>query len=165
MTLKYDHLIGLDFDIEKRNCYTLLRDFYHDNFDIELTDYPCPTDWWDKNLNLYWQLAPEEGFSPLHAPHRLWLGGDIVLMAINATVGNHLAVVLDNGEILHHLVGQRSCVTSYGGMFRNATVAVYRHKDVTRTPSELTIDFKSVLPPHIVRRLEELGRLPPPTQI
>jgi hypothetical protein len=159
MNLKYDHLEGLPFNIEDRNCYTLLRDFYRDNFEIELTDYPCPTDWWEHDLNLYWRLAPEEGFYPVHEPHREWRGGDVVLMAINSSSGNHVAIVLDNGDIFHHLVGQRSLVTSYGGLFRNTTVGVYRHKDVaSRKPPELLVDVRSVLPPHVLRRLEELER-------
>lgn len=159
MTLKYDHLIGLEFDIERRNCYSLVRDFYRDNFEIELTDYPCPTDWWERGLDLYWRLAPEEGFYPINEPHRNWRGGDVIVMAINSSSGNHVAVVLDNGRLLHHLVGQLSTETNYGGLFRNTTVAVYRHREVAnRVRPEHLVDIRSVLPPHVKRRLEELER-------
>lgn len=155
--MKYEHLEGLEFNIEKRNCYTLVRDLYRDNYDIELPDYPCPTDWWDKGLDLYVRLAPENGFYPIHEHPRDWREGDVIVMAIQSSSGNHVAVVLDNGNILHHLVGQRSRVTSYGGLFRNTTVAVYRHREVAkRTPEKHTVDIRELLPPHVSRRLEEL---------
>jgi hypothetical protein len=159
MTLKHAHLEGLDFDLQSRNCYHLLCDFYRDNFDIDLPDFACPNDFCERDMDLYWRLAPEVGFVPIDEPQRNWRGGDVILMAINATNGNHVAIVLDNGEILHHLIGQRSRTTPYGGMFRNTTVGVYRHKDVDYRPAETTVDARSVLPPHVLRRLEEIERI------
>lgn len=153
--LKYAHLLGLDFDIEKQNCYSIIRQFYYDNYGIELSDYACPTNWWNSDLDLYMKLAPEEGFSPVNDHPRDWRPGDLIFMAIRSSTGNHAAVLLDNGNILHHLVGQRSCETAYGGMFRNTTVGVFRHKDVPvlKTPAP-SVDVKDLLPPHVRRRLE-----------
>ena len=157
MTLKYDHLLGLEFNQENRNCYTLLRDFYRDNFGIELPDIACPTNWWNHGLDLYGQLAVRNGFSVVNENPRDWLPGDVIVMAIGSSTGSHIAVVLDNGNILHHLVGQRSTVTSYGGLFRNTTVAVYRHRDVPKESAVEGIDFKDLdLPPHVRRRLEAI---------
>lgn len=164
MPLKYDHLEGLEFDMEKQNCFTIIRQFYKDNFDIELSDYACPTNWWNGELDLYMRLAPAEGFTAIHTPPREWKGGDIIIMAIGSSTGNHSAVVLDNGNILHHLVGQRSAVTPYGGMFRNTTVATFRHKDLwDRQPEEVLVDIKGYLPPHVLRRLEQLEAAREPT--
>jgi cell wall-associated NlpC family hydrolase len=143
----------------KQNCYTILRQFYMDNYGIELTDYACPTNWWAADLDLYGKLSGVEGFSPIHLNSRDWLPGDVIIMAIQSVTGNHAAIVLENGEILHHLVGQRSCVTAYGGMFRNATVAVYRHKDVPQQRQTVNLlDFREALPPHVRRRFEQLQR-------
>lgn len=154
--LKYKHLLGLDFDIEKQNCYTIIRQFYLDNYGIELSDYACPTNWWNADLDLYTKLAPSEGFSPINDHPRDWQAGDLIFMAINSSSGNHAAIVLDTGDILHHLVGQRSVVTSYGGLFRNTTVGVYRHKDVAKLqPAETLVDIRDLLPPHVRRRFED----------
>lgn len=154
--LKYNHLLGLDFDMDKQNCYQLFRRFYKDNYDIELTDYACPTNWWNADLDLFSRLTTEEGFYPINDHPRDWRPGDLVVMAIGSSTGNHCAVVLDTGDILHHLVGQRSCVTSYGGLFRNTTVGVYRHKDIPlQQAEEQLVDFKDLLPPHVRRRFEE----------
>jgi cell wall-associated NlpC family hydrolase len=157
MALKIDHLEGLEFNIETRNCYHLVRDVYRDNFGIELPDFPCPTDWYEKGLDLYARLAPDVGFDIIHDHPRDWRAGDIILMAIGTSTGSHVALVLDNGNIFHHLVGQRSRVTSYGGLFRNTTVGVYRHRDVAKMkPAEHLVDIREFLPPHVLRRLEKL---------
>lgn len=153
--LRYEQLLGLEFDIERRNCFHLVRDFYGENFGIEFADYACPTDWWDRGMDLYSRLAHAEGFQIVHDHPRDWRPGDVIAMAIRARVANHIAVLLPGGNILHHLVGQRSCVTPYGGMFRNTTVAIYRHPRAV-VPAEPTVNFREVLPPHVQRRLEEL---------
>lgn len=159
MTLKYDHLVGLTFNMSDQNCYTILRSFYRDNFGIDLTDYACPSDWTSKDFNLYSTLAETEGFYIVHEHPRDWRAGDVILMAIESSTGNHVAVLLDNGQILHHLYGQRSSVTPYGGMFRNNTVGVYRHRDVpAKTAPETLLDIRAVLPPHVLRRLEEIEK-------
>jgi len=158
MTLKYDHLEGMEFDIGTQNCYTILRSFYKDNYDIELTDYAGPTDWWSGGLELYQRLASSEGFNPVHCHPQDWKPGDVFLMALGgSSTGNHIGILLDNGKILHHLYGQRSLVTSYGGAFRNATVGVYRHEQLKdRETEEKLLDIRDVLPLHVKRRIEEL---------
>lgn len=153
--MNYQHLIGLKFDIEKRNCYQLLRDFYRDIYGIELSDYSCPTDWWRTEIDLFGMLAADEGFSIVTAPPVEWKPGDVILMAIDSTHGNHCAVLVEGGKILHHLVGQMSAVTSYGGLFRNHTVGVYRHKQVPQDQPLPTVDLSEILPPHVRRRVAQ----------
>jgi cell wall-associated NlpC family hydrolase len=154
-SFKIDHLLGKEFDMEKQNCFTTFRDFFHDNFEIDIPDYACPTDWWGNGLDLYRTLASSEGFLPISRNPREFEPGDAIVMAIESTVGNHLGVILDNGKMLHHLVGQRSAVTNYGGMFRNTTVGVYRHEGVKGKIPESTVDIRTLLPPHVRRRLED----------
>lgn len=158
--MQYQHLIGLAWDPETEHCFTLLRRFYQDVYGITLTDYANPTEWWrDGQMDLYAQLAEGEGFEIVHAHPRDWLPGDVIIMAINAPVGNHCAVLLDNGKILHHLVGQLSTETDYGGLFRNTTVGVYRHRDVPKQkPPETLVDVREYLSPAVRRRVEELQR-------
>lgn len=157
--VKFEHLLGREFNIETANCYTILRDFYRDNWGVELPDVPCPTEWWNSDLNLYAELAPKIGFEVIHEHPRDWRPGDVILMAIGSSTGNHIAIVLDGGSILHHLHGQRSVVTSYGGTFRNTTVGVYRHRDVPKTSTVHNVDLKALnLPPHVRHRLEDFER-------
>jgi len=152
--MKYDHLIGIQFDIEKSNCYQLLRKFYRDNYSIELSDYACPTSWWEHEMDLFAALADDEGFEIITSHPNHWKPGDVIIMAINSSRGNHCAVLLDNGKILHHLYGCLSTVTPYGGTFRNTTVGVYRHKLVPKELAESTVDIRELLPLHVRRRIE-----------
>lgn len=40
--MKYQRLLGRPFEHGSRDCYGLVRDFYLDVFDIELTNYAHP---------------------------------------------------------------------------------------------------------------------------
>jgi cell wall-associated NlpC family hydrolase len=156
-------LLGLHFDWERQNCYTLVREFYALNTSLGMADYPCPTLWWQRGLDLYRTIAPQEGFEPIHCHPKDWRVGDVIMMSIDSTVPNHIGVLLPDGRMLHHLVGQLSGITMYGGLFRNTTVAVYRNKvDLFAHVQETNIDFVSLLPPHVRRRVENLKALNSP---
>lgn len=149
-----DQLCGLEFNMDNRNCYTLLRDFYKLNYEIELSDYACPTDWWENGLNIYRDLAHQEGFKIVDDPPYMWRPGDVIMMALGASVVNHVGIIVPGGKMLHHLRGTRSCVTPYGSMFRNNTMGVYRHPSVPEF-QHTNVDLKDVLPPNIARLMEK----------
>lgn len=156
MTFVIDPLCGKSFDQARQNCYTLVRDFYRLNFAIELADYACPTDWWHAGLDIFRDLAWSEGMRLVDEPPHAWRAGDVIVMAIGAAVGNHLAVLLPGNRIIHHMAGQLSGVTQYGGLFRNNTVAVYRHPGVSLPAPSGTLSLAEVLRPHARRKLENL---------
>jgi cell wall-associated NlpC family hydrolase len=163
--IKFEHLTAREFDEQSQNCFHLLRELYMDNWGIELSDIPCPVDYYEQRMNLYAPIAESEGFFPLHCHPREYLPGDVFLMAIGSPYGNHVAVLLDDGQIVHHLYGQLSTVTPYGGMFRNTTIGVYRHKDVpiNNDPTD-QVDFRELLSPVWQERLakmEEASLSPP----
>lgn len=147
-----EDLCGIEFDMEKRNCYTLVRDFYQLNFDIVLEDYACPTDWWENGLDIYRDLAHTEGFRPLDEPPHMWRPGDVILMALGSNVANHIGVIIPGGRMLHHLRGQRSTHTRYGGMFRDRTLGVYRHPEVPEF-NKTDVELKDVLPKRLAQKL------------
>jgi cell wall-associated NlpC family hydrolase len=51
-------------------------------------------------------------------------------MQIHASVPNHGAVLLEDGKILHHVIGRLSCRDIYGDYWRRVTVHVIRHKEL-----------------------------------
>jgi hypothetical protein len=153
--LKYDHLLGRPFKHGSKDCYGLIRDFYLDNFGIPLRNYARPDDHWDNGLNLYMELFHAEGFRPLDCLPMFWRPGDALLMAIRSSVANHAAVIVEDGLILHHLYGGLSRAEPYRGFFRDTTVAVLRHKDVTYEPEEKTLDLLESLPDALRRKLAD----------
>lgn len=155
--IKYEHLCGKEFSWDNQYCYTMLRDLYRDNWGIELSDIACPEDYATARMDLCSNLAEGEGFYVLHCHPRDYRPGDVFLMAIQSPYGNHIGILLDDGRMLHHLPGQISGVTTYGGIYRNNTVAVYRHRDVPADVVEVEkVEFLTLLPPSVRKKVEEM---------
>lgn len=157
MSLKYDHLVGLEFTYGTQDCYGLVRQFFNDNFDIPLTDYARPNDFWDHGLDLYNDNFYTEGFRVLDCHPAEWQPGDCFLMAIKSRIANHAAVLLPQGKILHHFYGRLSTVEDYRGLWRNTTTHVLRHKDVVLPSEEETLNLTELLPDAVRQRLAGLS--------
>jgi cell wall-associated NlpC family hydrolase len=147
--LKYDHLIGLEFDHGTRDCYEMLRNIFKYNLDIDLSPYARPDDWWIQGMNLYQENFHKEGFSvvdilPDMSNLRIL---DVPLIALPdarspaKTVTNHCAIYVGNGKIIHHRPGKTSQEIRYAGLYKNCTTCVVRHKDV---PDLAPRDFKTL---------------------
>lgn len=152
--LKYDHLLGLKFEFGFQDCYSLIRSFYADNFGIILPNYARPTDFWERGMEMYKDRYLKNGFRLLDVHPSEYQPGDVFLMSINSPVANHAGVMVENGRLLHHIFGQLSNVTPYKGTWRNNTVGVFRHKDVTRTVDTTTASLLEHLPLNVRRRIE-----------
>jgi cell wall-associated NlpC family hydrolase len=138
VTLRYEHLQGIPYSLE-RDCYELGRDFFRDNFGIELTPYARPQDWSSDNHDLIRQLHEREGFQMLTdwkiADIR---PADVFCLAIGQGNPNHFAIYLGDNKLLHHLRGRFSSVEVYRDVYRNSTSFILRHPDVP--------DLRPVLP-------------------
>lgn len=155
--LEYQHLLGRPFSWTKDHCWKMIRDFYWDNFQIKLRDYACPHEWWTRGMDLYGQLYHREGFRVLDCHPREYRPGDVIMMAYQSPVANHLGVLLDNGKMLHHMVGSLSSEDPYsgGGFWKSLTVGVLRHKDVDYQPTVEKLDLWSVLNPDVRTDLDQ----------
>lgn len=103
------------------DCYSLIRDFYYNEYKIKLGDYPRDEDWFDPNypekLNLYADYFSNESFKEINGePQR----GDVILMKMyvgkmmhpeNLPI-NHGAIYLGDDKLLHHLTGRLSSIDS-----------------------------------------------------
>jgi proteasome lid subunit RPN8/RPN11 len=118
-------LVGRPFSHGVLDCYTLVRDFYARELGIMLPDFQREDGWWDRGGDLYMQHFREAGCAPITGPMQR---GDIILMAIRSRVANHAAVYLGDGLVLHHLYGRLSSRDVYGGMWKEKTMLVVRHK-------------------------------------
>ncbi len=120
-----------------------------------MTNYARPENWWDHGEDLYAENFRKEGFEIFNGHPSEWRPGDGILMAIKSKVANHAAVFVDEGLILHHLYGQLSRVDHYRGLFRNTTVAILRHKNVTYQPPSLTSNLIEMLPAHVRQKIAQ----------
>lgn len=155
MSLKYQHLLGKSFDYAHTNCYTTLQSFYADNFGLQFPNYACPNEFWRYGLDLYITRAQRMGFKPLDCHPSDYQYGDVFIMAIRSSIGNHCGILVENGNLLHHLYGQLSEVTPYRGVYRNCTIGVFRHKDVRLEKTQDTKQIADLVPPNTRRKIDE----------
>lgn len=151
----YDGLLNRKFVHGKTDCYSLARDFYKQNFDLELTDYARPDLWWNNGMNLYMDHFYEEGFRTVDVPPRDWKPADALLIAVRSNVANHVAIVVEDGKILHHLWGRLSCIEPIRPYIRNSLLAVVRHKDIDIKIPQQEVDLMSLVPEHIRKRMKD----------
>lgn len=116
---------GTDWD-----CYGLVRDYYKEVLNMELSRYDHDRFWWEdpNDTSFYEEKYEDEGFYKVEdgslKEH------DLIIMQIRATKPNHAAVYIGNNRILHHMFGKLSKEDVYGGYWAEHTSFVLRHKDL-----------------------------------
>jgi proteasome lid subunit RPN8/RPN11 len=121
-------LIGREFVPGVLDCLTLIQDYYYKELGIDLPDYEREDRWWEKGQNLYLDLYQDCGFelvSDLKAH-------DVLLMQVASPVPNHGAVLLPNGNIIHHQSMRISSEDVYGGWYRKITTHHLRHRSLMK---------------------------------
>ncbi|MDR3436440.1 NlpC/P60 family protein [Telmatospirillum sp.] len=160
--IKIDHLQGIPFKEGSDDCFGLMRQFYSENFDVNMLDYARPEGWWRTapDLDLYMKYFRAEGFESIDVHPRETAIGDGFLMMVLSKVVNHAAAYVGDGKILHHTYGRLSNVESYGSLWRRVTVVHLRHPKVfalieAEKPKTLTkVDLMDLLPPGMRKILE-----------
>jgi proteasome lid subunit RPN8/RPN11 len=123
-------LIGRQFVHGVHDCYDLIRSYYQLERGIVLPDFARPDKWWeDGTSNLYLDNFGKAGFVDVGqdaAPEV----GDVLLMQIRSKNGvpNHAGVYLGDNVMLHHMYGQLSGRTVWGGMWAHSLRTVLRYK-------------------------------------
>lgn len=121
-------LVGRPFFHGVLDCYSLIRDWHQQTYNITLKKFTRTDDWWNDGVSdLYTQGFPQAGFVSVDAEAEL-LPGDVILMQIRSNNGvpNHAAIYLGDGLILHHLHGRLSSRDVYGGYWGEVTRNIIR---------------------------------------
>lgn len=101
--VKKEQLIGRGFRHGVTDCYGLIRDWYAEEKNIRLNDFPRNWEWWKAgNQNLYESEFNKAGFRRLKTDEQPQIG-DLCLMMIKSKVINHAGVLIDQNAILHHI--------------------------------------------------------------
>ena len=118
--------VGREFSHGIVDCYSMWKDFYKREFNIEMSEYERRDGWWDKGENLYLDNYEKEGMREIEIKDIQY--GDIILMCLEASVPNHCAVYIGDGQILHHVMHRLSSRDVYGGYYQKATAKILRHE-------------------------------------
>tara|TARA_R100000458_G_scaffold58453_1_gene66532 strand:+ start:1609 stop:2328 length:720 start_codon:yes stop_codon:yes gene_type:complete len=110
------------------DCYTLWKDWYKGELNIEMSEYNRQDYWWNKGENLYIDNFKNEGMREVRIEDIQY--GDIILMNIESPVPNHAAIYLGENLILHHVHNRLSSrdVYKWGGYYHKMTAKVLRHE-------------------------------------
>lgn len=118
--------VGREFVFGLVDCYSLCRDWYKREWNLDLKDYDRRDQFWLRGESLYIDNFANEGFRRI--PIEDLQPGDAVIMQLNATLPNHAAVYLGDQTILHHLQGRLSSRDLYGGYYLKNTACALRHE-------------------------------------
>lgn len=119
-------LIGREYCWGSLDCWTLVRDWYKEEWDLDLPDWERPDrpDW--ENAPRFVELYEQAGFREVSIKHMQY--GDAMLMSIGSTGLNHVAVYLGEQQVLHHLTNRLSSRDLLGGWLLKCTGKVLRHE-------------------------------------
>ena len=136
-------LLGREYYHGSQDCYSLVRDYYKRELNIDLPDFDRVDDWWeDENAEpLYQNNFAKAGFEIVHDVQK----HDVILCRVGRTHHiNHALVFLGDGKltsettppcvgnslVLHHPHGRLSVREIYGESWAKRTAMIVRHKDL-----------------------------------
>jgi len=123
-------LLGRPFCHGVLDCYTLVRDYYHERLGIELPDFYRDDLWWEKGEELFLDNFEKAGFVEVKdlQPH------DGLLMQLpRHKVVCHAAIYIGDSHMMHHIPGRLSGVTVYtadAGYWARSTRKIVRHREM-----------------------------------
>jgi len=119
-------LLGREWVWGITDCWSLVRDWYKQEKNIELIDYERPlTPEEFLNKPLFEKYAENTGFRELDKDESLQVG-DVLLMSILHPTLNHVAIFLGD-MVLHHLTDRLSCREPYSAWLQKSTGKRYRY--------------------------------------
>jgi proteasome lid subunit RPN8/RPN11 len=108
------------------DCWSLVRDWYKEEKNIELRDWerPLTPEEFLKNP-MFESCAWRTGFRKLRSDENLETG-DVLAMSILGEGLNHVGIFID-GDVLHHLTDRLSCIEPYSEWLLKCTGGRYRY--------------------------------------
>ena len=119
-------IIGREWVWGITDCWSLVRDWYKEQKNIELRDWKRPTTPEDFLKDpMFERCAKATNFKELE-PNEKLENGDLLFMSIMGNGLNHVAIFLD-GDVLHHLADRLSCREPYSPWLLKCTGGRYRY--------------------------------------
>lgn len=119
-------LIGRDYAAGVTDCFTLARDYYRLNYNIDFGTHPRPTNWEEWNPHYIAQHYTDLGFYDISEEDIL--PGDIILFSIGSRHPNHIGIVISENEFIHHLYNRQSNKDTIHRWNRQITKYIRHHE-------------------------------------
>jgi len=119
-------LVGREYCWGALDCWSCVRDWYKQEWNLELPDWPRPkiNDW--NEAPLFEELYETAGFREISLKNLQ--PGDALLMSIVSKHLNHVAVYVGDQYVLHHMTGRLSSRDLLGDWLLKCTGKVLRHE-------------------------------------
>lgn len=120
-------LVGREWCYGVLDCYSLARDWYAQEMNLQLSDYDRCGEWWNKGMNTFADNFENEGFVRLEPEvNPIW--GDALLMQLQSPVPCHVAICLGDDLILHHMRDRLSSRDVLSGYYQKNITHILRHR-------------------------------------
>lgn len=119
--------LNKDYESGVSDCYSLVRDYFKKELNIQLNDYNRNEEWWNENPNLIVdnfkkELGIEVNIQDIKK-------NDLIVFNIFG-VSRHFAIYLGGDFILHHPRNEKSVINELNDKLKKRVSLVIRHKDL-----------------------------------
>lgn len=121
---------GREFIFGIMDCFTLIKDYYKRELNININDRERSDNFWKRGQNLYVDNFEEEGFIEVNGTQNVQKNDIFLMTILSNNISNHAAIHIGDGIILHHLYGRLSGKDIYGGYWQKNTTHILRHKSL-----------------------------------
>lgn len=120
--------VGRPYVFGTFDCYSLLTDYYRREFGITLDRLPHLRidHWWNKGLDIVGDHWASQGFQIVEDGS--FEQGDVLCIAMDSQVSNHIALYVTGDIILHHLVNRLSRQETFGPYWLSRVKLHLRHR-------------------------------------
>lgn len=136
-------LLGREYHHGLMDCFTIVKDYYQRELNININDYPRAEAWWEsaESKPLYLDNFKAEGFVEVDNLQK----HDVILCRLGRTEHvNHALIFIGDGELksektervignelmLHHPYNRQSIREIYGEAWQRRAAIIVRHEDL-----------------------------------
>lgn len=120
--------VGRPYIFGTFDCYSLACDFYAREYGIKLKPFHELRihKWWTTGNDILGENWQEQGFVPV--TDGTFQEGDLLGIAMDSSIANHVAIYVTGDIILHHLVNRLSRRETFGPYWLSRVKVHIRHK-------------------------------------
>lgn len=121
----FNPLIGREYKFGVSDCFEAMRDWLKSEGIHIPKRAAFEDDWWLKGLDYFTEeIISEWGFKKVTSPQK----NDLLVFAVESSVGNHCGVYLANDIFFHHAENRLSCRESLYPFWGKHIIGIYRHE-------------------------------------